>query len=296
MPSKPSILIAAIAGLISLGVPVQGQITGYEFSSLIMGFNATGGQGDTFVVTVSLGPAFNYRDATSNISNIVNLNSLLVNTYGALWYDRTDLSFGLGTTSSNISAVNDPTLINGDPGRTVYVTKARTSVGNEQIASSTVNTPNITQIGNSASNFQNLQNRFASNGGPATLSGSIGGGTAFSETLTNTWEEFTPAPSAVHFSFVTAPGVVQSFAPLAFGTFSTGSVEGALDLYRHQAANNVPGQFGEGLPNFTGRFEGIFTIDQSGNVSFIAPVPEPSTALLFGGASILLGAIRRRRR
>jgi hypothetical protein len=90
-------------------------------------------------------------------------------------------------------------------------------------------------------------------------------------------------------------GIQQRFGAGTYGTFSTGVVEGALDLYRAQGQNTVSGQFDENGPLRAPQFQGILTLDSSGNVDFITSVPEPSSALLLGAASILGLGFRRRR-
>lgn len=91
-------------------------------------------------------------------------------------------------------------------------------------------------------------------------------------------------------------GTQKAFAVGSFGSFgAAGAVENVLDLYRVQADNTIDGQFGFGSPIRAGAFMGSVTINQSGDVSFVA-VPEPSTyALLAFAALVVAFAIRRRR-
>jgi hypothetical protein len=70
-------------------------------------------------------------------------------------------------------------------------------------------------------------------------------------------------------------------------------VEIALDLFRVQTRNDVAGQYGFGEATNAGDFLGTLTINQNGQVGFLA-VPEPSTAGLLAVAAV--GAFARRRR
>jgi hypothetical protein len=91
-------------------------------------------------------------------------------------------------------------------------------------------------------------------------------------------------------------GIQDQFESGSWGSLGGLTVEGALDLYRIQAVNNAPGQYGLGNAVRTGEFQGTVVIDQSGNVSFVTTVPEPSSSLLLGVAAAGLGFIMRRRK
>lgn len=291
------ILVAAIAAAFTglTGATASAAVTGFSIANVILGFNATAGQGLTSALEVSIGSAASFRDTTSNIPNIISLGSILSSTYGANWFERTDLFFGLGTTTSNILPTNDPTLVNGDPGQTIYLSKSRLTGGNELLANSTITTPNNTTIGNSSGNLLNLQNSFVTNG-TGTVIGGVGGVSVIPESTFNTFEDF--AAGNIQFSFVQSGGVVQAFGTGTRTGFSSPGVEGALDLFRFQRANNLPGQYREGQPNLTPFYEGFFTIDNGGNLSFqvapLAAIPEPS--MLVAGLIPLVGMALRRRR
>ena len=68
-------------------------------------------------------------------------------------------------------------------------------------------------------------------------------------------------------------------------SFGNGTAGAALDLYRLEPSVN--GSPGVDL--------GSFTISDSGTVTFMAAVPEPSSLALLGGAAVLLGWRRGRR-
>jgi hypothetical protein len=255
---------------------------------VILGFQGINGFGGTDVVQVVLGSANIYRDATANIPNIVNIGSLLTSWTGSsTWYESTNLFWGLGTVWSNGNPPAD--LYNGDPDQTVYISKARTAVGSELIKNSTITTPTGSQLGSASNALISMGGRIYNDG--------TSGAQTYAKSLTNTWEDYNVTSNAgvqsTAFGFV-AGGTQFRFGAGSFGTFSTGAAEGALDFYRAQRVNDIAGQFDEGGIVNVPQYEGIFTINQAGDVSFIAPVPEPSSALLVG-ASVLGMAFRRRR-
>ena len=94
-------------------------------------------------------------------------------------------------------------------------------------------------------------------------------------------------------SFGVFPGsVLGSFGAGSFGSFGGVAAEAALDLYRILPA--TPGGVVDPGTIREGQFQGTFVIEQDGDVSYIAPVPEPSTFALLAGSAIF-GLIRRRR-
>ena len=93
-------LAVAVAGVIT-GASAQAQNPNFTPGDLVLGFRATGGVGSGTVIEAALGDtATVFRDATTNLLNIVNIGSLLDSTYGIgagnaiAWYERTDLLFG----------------------------------------------------------------------------------------------------------------------------------------------------------------------------------------------------------
>jgi hypothetical protein len=295
--SKFIALATAVASVIA-GATAQAQNTNFANGDLILGFQSKAGTGSDTNVMVNLGnTATVFRDANTNsinLDNIVNVNSILTATFGANWWDNTNLLWGAAGVWGN---VNEGNLQNGDPEQSIYVTKSRTAIGaNEEIANSTVTTPSASNQTAASNNIIALNNTFETQAGSPSQFSVL-------NTTPNDWEGFN----------VTSGGFVQSNAFTAFvggtqqrfgagsygNSIATGSpvaIEGALDLYRSQGQNNVSGQFAEGDTLRVGRFQGILTIDNAGNVDFLTTVvPEPSSALLLGAASIIGLGIRRRR-
>jgi hypothetical protein len=90
----------------------------------------------------------------------------------------------------------------------------------------------------------------------------------------------------------TSGGVQGDFGPGSLGTFGGVAAEAGLDLFRLLAVS--PAGTVEPGTLRTGQYQGTFVIEQDGDVSYIAPVPEPSTFALLAGSAIF-GLIRRRR-
>lgn len=92
---------------------------------LILGVQATGGTGSTTNVFFNLGPAHTLRDNPNPGTLLVNLNEELTAAFGGDWATRNDLYFGIMANRTN----QPPTGLgavapeNGDPARTVYVSK-----------------------------------------------------------------------------------------------------------------------------------------------------------------------------
>ena len=295
--SKFIALATAVASVIA-GASAQAQNTNFANGDLILGFQSKAGLGSDTNVMVNLGnTATVFRNANTNsinLDNIVNVNAILTATFGAGWFDNTNILWGAAGVWGN---VNEGNLQNGDPEQSIYVTKSRTAIGaNEGIANSTVTTPSASNQTAASNNIISLSNTFESQAGSPSQFSVL-------NTTANDWESFNVTNGAFSQSnafTAFAGGTQQRFDAGSYGTSNaTGSpeaIEGALDLYRSQGQNNVSGQFAEGDTLRVGRFQGILTIDNAGNVDFLTTVvPEPSSALLLGAASIIGLGIRRRR-
>ena len=296
--SKFIALATAVASVIA-GASAQAQNPNFANGDLILGFQSKAGTGSDTNVMVNLGnTATVFRNANTNsinLDNIVNVNAILTSTFGAGWFDNTNILWGAAGVWGN---VNEGNLQNGDPEQSIYMTKSRTAIGaNEEIANSTVTTPSASNQTAASNNIIALNNTFESQAGsPSQFS-------LLNSSSSNDWESFNVTNGAFSQSNAFTAfvgGTQQRFGAGSYGTSNaTGSpeaIEGALDLYRSQGQNNVSGQFAEGDTLRVGRFQGILTIDNAGNVDFLTTVvPEPSSALLLGAASIIGLGIRRRR-
>ena len=272
---------------VGFAVPAQAANTFYAPGDLILFVQKFG---NTNTVYASLGNAATYRGAAAGSDanpslNILNLNTTLESAFGTDWENDTDIFVGIagvwGTDNTG-----DPTLQDGDPNRTLYVSDNRNSLGNPAIKNSTgYSVSTNTNMTTAANNITSMSLPFENNynvGQTISLT---------SESNIDNQNPFLGSNPTTAFG-VFGGGIQQRGTAGDLGSISyggIGSVEFALDLYRILAVNNVPGQVGGTVRQ--GSFEGSFLLGSNGSVSFI---PEPSSFTLAGiaAASLLL---RRRR-
>jgi hypothetical protein len=282
-------LALAVGSLAITMVGANAQNNLHAPSDLVLTFQDTA---NSQTVTVALGNVSTvFRDATPgttftpNSANISNLGTTLVTTFGATWYERSTLWMGaIGFRGTNLSS---PTLLDLDPPQTIYFSKVRQGVGTEGQANSGV-IPTV--INDSGSGIT---------GGMGAVKGRIesAGTTAvFAEPSSTSFIPVNNPFTALNVQNVAytniAGGVQGQFAVGSFGTFSSGAVELALDLYRIQYANdrtNSSGvqQYGFGEPIRQGEYLGTITINQQGAVGFTTVIPEPTTVAMLGLAGLV---------
>ncbi|MFA7345271.1 MAG: PEP-CTERM sorting domain-containing protein [Terrimicrobiaceae bacterium] len=292
--SKLRVLALAAGSLAISALSANAANSFYTPGDLVLYFQQ---EGDTDTVYVSLGnTATVFRNATSDILNTIDISTQLNAAFGASWASATNLYMGVAGVWG--TSATSPTLQNGDPHRTLYVGQSRSGVGTVGTANSTgytVNTSNNMDTG--AKGIRDMNIPFDD----ATGANSYNAAVVVSPTSVSAIDETNPflAPGQQGDAFGIFGGGVQQVGTA--GTFAASfgaesNVEFALDLYRIQARNDVSGQYGEGAAIRTGTYEGSLTLDSTGNVSFIAAVPEPSTYALFGSAALAIGFIAVRRR
>jgi hypothetical protein len=265
----------AIAG--SLALAGSAHALTVSNGDLFLGFRVTGGTGSSFDYLIDIGQASLYRDATGSFVlnntagiNIGNIGADLTSIFGANWYTRNDLYWGVvGTVNLNPVGI--------DAANTEYASKGETTFG----------TPEAPW--NRRSNSQQGSANTAI--GPSGLTGSSLTGASSTANSTravqqnsgdaNSWYSYVHAADGSGTSFN------GSYNSALEGSFGGGTGGSALDLFRMTTSTTA------GLP---GTYLGRFTTDTSGNITFTptAVVPEPSALTALAGGAALLGLMRRR--
>ena len=237
----------------------------YAPGDLVLAFQQEGG---TDTVYANLGNAATlFRGTASgpgaaNLINFKNINAELEQAFGADW--ESDVTIYAGLAAVWGTDPDDETLQDGDPHRTLYLSKSRAAVGTVGLAGSStwmVNTN--TGMTGASSNILNQNN---------VLEQSYSVGTVVSPTATSRIDEQNPflAAGVQGVAFGAFGGGVQQVGTAgSFGTFgAAGDVEFALDLYRIVAVNGIDGQVSGVVRQ--GSYEGTITVNGSGQVSFIS--------------------------
>ena len=277
-----------LATAVALGFavsPSMAQIdTTFNANDVLLGFRAASGTGTSTTIMVNLGAASIFRDATANKVNFVNIGSILSTAYDSNWHDRTNLWAGFvsATNGTNVDNSGGVAIASQttDFNSTIYVSTRRTATG-------TVGNAQSTKPGNSVAldaqyiglQATTLGNKF----GTESASGVYNG----ASNVTNLWNTF--MTGSITADFDSQYNIEAPFTSGNRGTFgAAGTVEQMWDFYRVAQFPGTDADSGKGL------YQGTFTLNSSGEVSFIV-VPEPSTyALLALGAGAVLLVARRR--
>jgi hypothetical protein len=254
----------------------------YNDGDLILGFQASGGTGSGKNVFFNLGSAVALRNGTS-MEIKGNINSTLVSAYGATWYTRTDVYFGV-IANASAGHATDPDYpdyaeaVNGEPNSTFYVSTPSATAGSGSLyAGGSYGNSDLTNAGNTLSNTESLLPTLTDEAdGAAILDQSVD-----AQGWELGWTKYNPFIQGVQgASFDSFNGGIQQ-------NFGKGGDATYVDIQRVLATNtgaNPTGVVGGGT------YEGTLAIGSNGSLTL---VPEPSSAML-GVAGICL-ALRRRR-
>ena len=290
---KSTKLLALVAaGAFSLGTAQQSSAA-FTKGDLLLSFQATGGEGVTSTMVANLGTGYSYRDATSNISNIINIGANRSSVFGNDWYDRTDLYFNIiGNQAAGYGPTNKGPVVNGDARNTIYVSRARTDSDATSYTPWSGAASALNAVGTQAQSYNSAVSPFLSSANSATIATST----------VNTIEDFTtPAGSLlVNFSNFSAD-FNQAFGAGSLFNISGTSYEGSLTLQRINrddgTTGTLVGNYVEpGIAAGTGSNEGFFAINSTGQVDYFTAVPEPSTYALIALTGILYFFVNKRRK
>lgn len=284
-----SLAALAVGGLGLM--PASAQNPNFAPGDLMLYFLQFGG---SQAVIFNLGAAFIYRDAAVNIPNIINVNATLTGTaspsnagYPTNWYDDPSIYWGLAAVRSNSTSTT--AQVNGDPGRTLYLSQPRVAVGSDGVANS-----QQLLVDSNGSMTTGSNGVIALNNRIETLSTTNRFVEPYTTSTVDNQNPFLGSNPGTAYEIIPG-GVIGKFDTGTLGTIGGVNAEAALDLYRVLATTNPTGTIVEsGDTILNGSYQGTFIVNQTGNVSYIAPVPEPSTLALLGGSAVF-GLIRRRR-
>lgn len=262
---SPSFALLASASLLVAGLAGQSraQMT-YVPGDIILGFQATGGDGSSNTYVYNLGAGVGFRDGTTT-GLIANLGTDLAGTFGVGWFARNDVYWG-------IAGVRDPSaggpvgVVNGDPKATIYV--SRSAAGGPGSSTPWVLASGPTVI-SAATSVASMQFGYNTINGSDVITpdtqrtptpGSNGRGAVQGTGDINNWSVFNPVGGPAFGNVLT--GGVQ--APLGAG----GATQW-LDLYRIMGRSSVSAT--PNTPLGQGLLVGSFSINAAGEVSFQAP-------------------------
>jgi hypothetical protein len=274
-------ILAAVAGTISV-VRAETEFFTYTDGNLILGFQATSGQGSSQNVFFNLGKATDFRD-NGNQGLLGNIGATLTATYGSDWYDRADLWFGV---IANLNHQPNPPLIgsrqpvDGDPSRTFYISRAASVPGAASLIPAATYPPDILGIaGNKLRGLEQVltptsdgtgwklsstneaeRGIFKEEDGAGVLSLAI---QEHATAWNNSWTEWNPTPGAA-FSVITG-GIQQNFGKGGSATY--------VDVQRVLATNT--GASPTGVVG-GGTYETTISISPAGAITSLTSSPPTS--------------------
>jgi hypothetical protein len=243
---------------------------------LLLGVQATGGTGATTNVFFNLGPAHALRDNPNPAGVLVNLNDELTAAFGAGWAARTDLYFGvIGVKSKNAPfGLGSVAPENGDPSRTIYVSRGTTVPG----ASIPWSGFSISALGSAANNHHGQVDGDTPAINHSTIVANGEGVAAVSQSANpvpwnNSWSTWNPVPGPAYGVFT---GGIQA---------QMGNAANHVDLHRIVVTSGV----GSYISTVTISNTGDVTIARAGAAATYFTVTANATngSVSGGGAEIL---------
>jgi hypothetical protein len=262
-----TVLMPGALALLFAGTPVLAQNPNYAAGDLVLYFQQEGGLNTVYA---NLGNAATlYRGTAAgpgaaNQINFLDISGALTSAYGAGWATDEKIYAGLAGVwgYSNTSSL----LKDGDPHRTLYISRSRSAVGT--IGQENSGGWDLTLAGDTAMT-SGATNIFAQNNKLETLYGTAVAVSPTVDSFIDNQNPFLVAGQQGNAFGAFEGGVQQVGTAGTFGTFgAAGTVEFALDLYRILAKTSVSGQVLGELR--VGSFEGTVTINTAGKVSFIS--------------------------
>ena len=260
-----------ISSALALGLaitPALAQNANYAPGDLVLFFQQANGSNTVYA---NLGnAATKFRGAAAgpdvlNMKDILDLGATLKSAFGDNWATDTTIYAGLAAVAD--TSPDGTTPVNGDPPRTLYVSKPRTAVGIVGSANSAAwNIATNTLMSGGASGIEAQNNKLETLYTTAVAVSPVGDSTIDEQNPFITSPGIRIQGSAFNSTF--SGGAQQQGTAGDFGTFGpAGTVHFALDLNRILATTGIAGQVAGNLRK--GSFEGTITVNSSGQVSFI---------------------------
>jgi hypothetical protein len=242
---------------------------------LILGFQATSGTGSTKNVFFNLGAGTAARD-NATIGSLGNISTTLAAVFGANWYSRSDVYFGvIGNLRGNPNTgIGNAVAVNGDPSRTFYLSTATVNVGEGTLIAASAYPGSA--LGSAATVLSGTETMIIGLTTEADGAAILDQGAQPVE-WANSWTARNPTPGS---SFGVFNGIQQSFGQGGASTYA--DIQRVLSTNTGATPTGVIGG---------GTYETTLSIGSNGNISLI---PEPSSTLLAAVAGIALTFRRRR--
>ena len=248
-PLKSILLLPLIQiGLSSLSVAAP-----YTAGDIFLGFRITGG---TQCYLVNIGQASLYKAAApaSFTVSVGNIGTDLADVFGADWHQNPDVYWGVMGTNTNLT-----TTVAGDPGRTLYASKAEVTYGTQE-------TP--WNRGSSAT-------QSAPAGKLMGLAGAPLGYAGYSVTSNSSVAVIQTSSDSASYASYQPGGTMTNSGGVSFnywnpsneGGFGAGADLTALDLFRMPT----------GSSSLLGEYLGTFTITSAGVLTFSKSPPSSGT-------------------
>ena len=280
--TKSKFVLSIVMGSALAASSAFGANFAFTNGDLILGFQASGGTGNTKNVFFNLGSGVNARNGVGMGTTLGNIGTTLTGVFGSNWYTRSDVWFGVVGNLNNqpTSGIGNRSPVAGDPSRTFYVSKAASTPGSGFLYSASTFTS--TALGGAGTNLGGMElylpNLTAEADGAAILDQSSASNTDWS----NSWTVWNPIVGGAQ------GGSLNTFTGGVQQTFGQAGTETYIDLQRILATNT--GASPTGVVG-GGTYVTSYSINSTGAITM---VPEPSSTLLVGVAGLGL-ALRRRR-
>ncbi len=271
MKTPIRILTFSIAACFGVSAPLSAAPFAFTNGDLILGFQATGGQGTSTNVFFNLGPAINHRD-NGNLGVLGNIASTLSAAYGSNWYSRTDLYFGAfgNLNFAQNSGIGGQGPVSGDPSATIYVSQAATAPG-QSLAWTGYTSTALRSAGNTFSGMEQMVVTLTAN---ADNSANVDQTTQPLE-WNNGWTTYNPTPGG-------AFGIFNGGIQQNFGKGGSATHVDVQRILAYTTGASPTGTVG------TGSYETTISIGSNGSITAQSSTPGNAFDTWIGGFPLLV--------